>query len=237
MIITTEFGTTIEFSKDCEVDIRKASNKKWLLYTVVGNDSIGLLNGLHEGAAALESLRESINDDQDWDFNQYIKKAGKYVFVPEKLDADSERERMKAENDSISFDDPSLEDFFGYNLRADEARFDAENRRLHKNRQGDTMKLHEDREVVEALNHILEDYPDLEYDEKFTKLEERNTRTDSKDNNSLCVKLDSSIRRNLVYRNSIGGEIVNKLSRATGRNFIFNLDGRSQHLIIRELNN
>lgn len=60
-----------------------------------------------------------------------LKEAGKYVFVPEKLDADSERERVKAENDSISFDDPSLEDFFGYNLKADEARFDkVKHRRL-----------------------------------------------------------------------------------------------------------
>lgn len=79
MIITTEFGTTIEFSKDSEVDIRKTSNNKWMLYTITddeirNNYSIGGLDNIHEAAAALESLRESINDDQDWDFNQYIKR-------------------------------------------------------------------------------------------------------------------------------------------------------------------
>ena len=61
-------------------------------------------------------------------------KSSKYIFVPEELDIDTERERMKNENDRIPLDDPSLVDFFGYDLKADEERFDAESRQIYKDR-------------------------------------------------------------------------------------------------------
>lgn len=78
MVITMQCGKTIEINECSEVDMRETNNNKWMLYTIIddeirNNYSIGGLDNIHEAAAALESLRESINDDQDWNFNQYIK--------------------------------------------------------------------------------------------------------------------------------------------------------------------
>ena len=78
MLITMTCGKTMEINECNEVDMRETSNSKWMLYTITddeirNNYSIGVLDNIHEAAAALESLRESINDDRDWNFNQYIK--------------------------------------------------------------------------------------------------------------------------------------------------------------------
>lgn len=61
-------------------------------------------------------------------------KPGKHTFLGEALDIEAERKRIKTENDRIPWDDPDLEDFFGYDLKADEACFDAESRQIYKKR-------------------------------------------------------------------------------------------------------
>ena len=73
MIVGMQCGKSIEINECNAVDIRKTSNDKWMLYMVVDDWSIGILDNLDEAAKALDSLKLFIGIGQDWDFNQYIK--------------------------------------------------------------------------------------------------------------------------------------------------------------------
>ena len=89
------------------------------------------------------------------------------------------------------------------------------------------MKLWEDQTVVEALQHILEGYPRLEYDEISTKRA-------FGDSDMLKVKVTGSS----ANRDSIAHKITSELSKATCRKFIHvNPVRKSEYIIIMELGN
>ncbi len=71
-------------------------------------------------------------------------------------------------------------------------------------------KLWQDQTIVSALQHILEDFPNLEYDEAETKRP-----TTDKDADTLKIKVTDS--RDIG--SSVGSKIASELSKATGGNF------------------
>ena len=70
------------------------------------------------------------------------------------------------------------------------------------------MKLWQDQTIVNALQHILEDSPNLEYDE---------VRSKNSNFNRLIVKITDSSSK---VSSSIGITVTSELRKATGRNFI-----------------
>ena len=88
MFVRTEWNDTVEIYVTDEVGVKPKGNAQWLLFTADNDNdedeiNIGIFESVNKANKALISLRQAIQANLGWDFDQYLKESREQVETDE----------------------------------------------------------------------------------------------------------------------------------------------------------